>query len=111
MLQAVRSQVRLAISLVFNRSNLSSLIMILGSTQPLTETSVKSRPEEEVRLAFKSDTLTAVCELCLEIVGTSTFHNPVSLYVLLQKWISLSLVITKYPDWKENICSTISFNF
>jgi hypothetical protein len=69
----------------FNWSKLSSRIMFLGSTQPLTEMSDRNLPGGKGRPARKADNLTAIYEpICLEIVGVSTSHNPMGLYGLLQ---------------------------
>jgi hypothetical protein len=46
----------------FNRPNLSSRIMALGSTQPLTEMSTRNLPEGEGGPTRKADNLTAICE-------------------------------------------------
>jgi hypothetical protein len=36
--------------------------MVLGSTHPLTEMSIKNLPGDKVRSARKADNLTAICE-------------------------------------------------
>jgi hypothetical protein len=46
----------------FNWPNPSSLIMVLGSTQPLTEMSTGNLPGGNGRPALKADNLTAICE-------------------------------------------------
>jgi hypothetical protein len=46
----------------FNFPNPSSRTMALGSTQPLTEMSVRNLPGSKGRPARKADRLTAVCE-------------------------------------------------
>jgi hypothetical protein len=55
--------------------------MTLGSTQPVKGMSTRYLPRGKVRLVHKADNLTADC---LENVGASTSHNPVSLHGLLQ---------------------------
>jgi hypothetical protein len=47
---------------IFNLPNLSSRTMVLGSTQPLTEMSMRNVPEGEGRTARKADDITAICE-------------------------------------------------
>jgi hypothetical protein len=42
-------------------SNSSSRIMVLGSTQPLTETSTRDLPGGKCRSARKDDNRTAIC--------------------------------------------------
>jgi hypothetical protein len=46
----------------FNLSNPSSRIMTQGSTQPLTEMSIRNLPGGKGRPARKADNLTAICE-------------------------------------------------
>jgi hypothetical protein len=46
----------------FNWSNLSSRTMALGSTQPLTEMSIRNLPGGKGRPAHRADNLTAICE-------------------------------------------------
>jgi hypothetical protein len=46
----------------FNWPNLSSRIMALGSTQPLTEMSTRNLPGSKGRPARKADNLTAICK-------------------------------------------------
>jgi hypothetical protein len=68
--------------------------MALGSTQPLTEMSIKNLPGSKGRLASKADNLTAVCELIiLENVGASTSHTRMGLHGLLQGELYLQKVI------------------
>jgi hypothetical protein len=63
MLQAVRSRVRVPDEVdLFNLPNASSLIMALGSTQPLTEMSTRNLPGDKKRPARRTDNLTAICE-------------------------------------------------
>jgi hypothetical protein len=62
MLQAGRLRVRYPCHWIFQRRNLSSRTMTLGSTQPLTEMSIRNLPGGEVRPARKADKLTAICE-------------------------------------------------
>jgi hypothetical protein len=47
----------------FKWPNTSSLTMSLGSTQPLTEMSIRDLPGDKERPARKADSLTAICEL------------------------------------------------
>jgi hypothetical protein len=55
--------------------------MTLGSTQPLTEMSIKNLPGGKGRLARKADTLPlSVSRLSRENVGASTSHNPMGLH-------------------------------
>jgi hypothetical protein len=54
--------------------------MTLGSTQPLTELSIKNIPGGKGRQAHKAD-LTAICEPIME---TATSHNRMGLHGLLQ---------------------------
>jgi hypothetical protein len=46
----------------FNLPNPSSRIMALGSTQPLTEMSIRNLSGGKGRPAHKADNLTAICE-------------------------------------------------
>jgi hypothetical protein len=46
----------------FNLPNSSSLIMVLGLTEPLTEMSTRNFPRGKGWLAHKADNLTAICE-------------------------------------------------
>jgi hypothetical protein len=63
MLQAGRSRVRVPIVWIFfNLSNPSSRSMAVGSTQPLTETSIRNLPAGKGLPARKADNLTAICE-------------------------------------------------
>jgi hypothetical protein len=58
--------------------------MALGSTQPLTEMSIRNVPGGKGRPARKAD-LTDICEpIFLENVGASTSHIPMGLHGLLQ---------------------------
>jgi hypothetical protein len=47
---------------IFNCLNPSSRIMVIGSTQPLTEISTRNLPEVKVRPDPKPDNLTTICE-------------------------------------------------
>jgi hypothetical protein len=47
---------------IFSRSNPSSHTMVLQSTKPLTENSIKHLPEVKRRPVPKVDNLTAICE-------------------------------------------------
>jgi hypothetical protein len=64
MLQAGRSRVCFPMgSLEFvNWPNPSSRIMVLESTQPLTEMSIRNLPVGKGRPARKAENLTAICE-------------------------------------------------
>jgi hypothetical protein len=53
----------------------------LGSSQPLTEMSIRNLPGGKGRPSRKADNLTADC---LEGVGASTSHNPTGIHSLLQ---------------------------
>jgi hypothetical protein len=58
--------------------------MTLGSTQPLTEMSIRNLPGGKELPPRKSDNLTAICEpFVFENVGSSTSHSPVGLHGLL----------------------------
>jgi hypothetical protein len=46
----------------FNSSNPSSRTMAMGSTEPLTEMSIRNLPGVKGRSARKADNLTAICE-------------------------------------------------
>jgi hypothetical protein len=46
----------------FNLPNTSSRIMVLGSTQPLTEMSTRNLPGGKKRPARRADNLAAICE-------------------------------------------------
>jgi hypothetical protein len=62
-------------------------ILVLGSTQPLTEMSTRNLLGGKGRPARKADNFTAICELgvdCLENVGPSTSYNPMGLHGLLE---------------------------
>jgi hypothetical protein len=47
---------------IFNRPNPSSRIMVLGSTQPLTEISTRNLPGGKGRPAHKVGNPTAICQ-------------------------------------------------
>jgi hypothetical protein len=54
--------------------------MLLGLTQPLTETSTRIIPGSKGQPAHKADNLTIICELTvLENVGASVSYNPMGL--------------------------------
>jgi hypothetical protein len=67
---------------LFNRPNLSSRTMALGSTQPLTEMNTKNLPGGKGWPAGAWGWQPH--RHCLENVGASTSHNPMSLHGLLQ---------------------------
>jgi hypothetical protein len=57
--------------------------MALGSTQPLTEMSIRNLPGGKGRLARKADNLTAVCEqivekMCVDLSQTYGPPRPVT---------------------------------
>jgi hypothetical protein len=63
MLQAGRSPVRVPDEVdFFNLPNPSSRTMALGSTQPLTEMSIRDLPGGKKRPALRTDNLPAICE-------------------------------------------------
>jgi hypothetical protein len=63
MLQAGRSPDRVPDEVdFFNLPNPSSRTMALGSTQPLTEISIRKLPGGKKRPARRADNLTAICE-------------------------------------------------
>jgi hypothetical protein len=63
MLQAGRSPIRVPDEVdSFNLPNPSSRTMVLGSTQPLTETSTRNLPGGKKRPARRADNLAANCE-------------------------------------------------
>jgi hypothetical protein len=86
MLQAERSRDRIPDEVdFFNLTNPSSRTMALGSTQPLTEMSIRNIPGGEGRPARKADNLTAICEpIVYKNVGASTPHSPMGLHGPLQ---------------------------
>jgi hypothetical protein len=76
--------------------------MALGSTQPLTEMSIRSLPGGKKQPAHKADNLTAICEVdCLENMGASKSHNPAGLYDLLlgQLYHFFIQIISKMLVW------------
>jgi hypothetical protein len=80
MLQAGKSRIRIPMRWIF-----SSRTMALGSTQPITEMSIRNLPGGKGRPGRKADNLTAICEsIVRENVGASTSHNPLDLQGLLQ---------------------------
>jgi hypothetical protein len=62
MLQAGRSPVRVPDKVDFFQFNLSSSTMALGSTQPLTEISIRNLPGGKKRPVRRVDNLAAICE-------------------------------------------------
>jgi hypothetical protein len=62
MLQARRSLVRVPDEVDIFQSNPSSRTMALGSTQPLTEMSIRSLPGGKKRLARRANNLVVICE-------------------------------------------------
>jgi hypothetical protein len=65
-----------------NWRNPSSRTMALGSTQSLTETSIRNIPGDKRRPARL--TISPLCADCLGNVGASTSHSPMDLRDLLQ---------------------------
>jgi hypothetical protein len=62
--------------------------MALGSTQPLTEISIRNLPGSKGRPARKADNLTAICEpIVYKNVGASTSHSPMGLHGPLQGYL------------------------
>jgi hypothetical protein len=103
MLKAKRSRVRFPVrSWDFsNWPSSSSRIMALGSTQPLTEMSIRNVPGgvkggRRVRLTTLPP---SVSRLFKENVGASTFHKPTSLHGLLQGQLYLYFT-SKRIYWK-----------
>jgi hypothetical protein len=64
--------------------------MALGSTQPLTEMSIRNIPGGEGRPARKAVNLTAICEpIVYKNVGALTSHSPMNLHGPLQGYLYL----------------------
>jgi hypothetical protein len=72
----------------FNCPNPSSRTMALGSTQPLTEMSIRNLPEgggvDGGRRVGLTTLPPSVSRLSRQNVGASVSHNPMGLHVLLQ---------------------------
>jgi hypothetical protein len=88
MLHAGRSRILFPMRLLefFNLHNLSSRTMVLGSTQPLAEMSIRNLTGGRGRPVRKADNFTAICEPTVQKnVGASTSHNPMGLRGLLQR--------------------------
>jgi hypothetical protein len=63
MLQVRRLRVQVLMRWIFfNLPNPSSRTMAVGSTQPLTETSIRNLPGGKGRPEHRADSLTAICE-------------------------------------------------
>jgi hypothetical protein len=76
----------------FNWPNPSSLIMALGSTQPLTEMSTSNLPGwQRAAGAWDWQPHRHLWADCIENVVTSTSHNPMGLHGLLQGHVDLLL--------------------
>jgi hypothetical protein len=90
----------------FSLPNPSSRNTALGSTQPLTEMSIRNLPGGKGRPARKAD------NLCLENVGASTSHNPMGLHGLLQGWLYLFLTFytALYPRSQYSLLQYYSMN-
>jgi hypothetical protein len=122
MLQAGRSRARFPINLLDFSVHIifSSLIMALGSTQPLTEMSTRNTPGSKGRLAFKTD-LTDICEpifkkmweprrvttSCASTVyhnDSFTFNNFYTLYKhkLLRTKVQISALVPAENNFFEN---------
>jgi hypothetical protein len=77
MLQAGRSPVRVTDEVDFsNFPNPSSRIVALGSTQPLTEMSIRNHPGGKKRPARKADNLAAICESNVFKCGSLNLSQP-----------------------------------
>jgi hypothetical protein len=62
--------------------------MDLGSTQALTEMSIKNLAGGKGRPTCKADNFTAICEpIVHEMLGALTSHNPMGLHVLLHGYL------------------------
>jgi hypothetical protein len=66
--------------------------MVLGFSQPLTETSTRNLPGGKGQPARKADNLTAMSRL-FENVGAQTSHNPMGLHGLLQGQLYLIFIL------------------
>jgi hypothetical protein len=74
--------------------------MDLGSTQPLTEMSVKNLIGGKGRPVCKGDNLSAICGAdCLENVGASTPRNPMGFHGLLQVHLCLFFCLCESIFW------------
>jgi hypothetical protein len=88
MLQAGGSRVRVPMRWIFfNLPNPFSRTMVMGSTQPLREMSIRNLPwgggVKDGRRVRLTTLLPSVSRLSKD-VGASTSHNPVGLHDLLQ---------------------------
>jgi hypothetical protein len=111
MLQAGRSRVRVLDEVYFfSVPNPSSRTMALGSTQPLTEMSIRKLPGGKKRPALTADNLPPSMSRMSENVGASASRNPkglhgpyrdnftftfiftVSVHKILSLYLSLSLL-------------------
>jgi hypothetical protein len=70
----------------FNLPNPSCRTMVLGSTQLLTEMSIRNLPGVQRAAGIQGLTTSppSVSQLSREYVGASTSHNPMGLHGLLQ---------------------------
>jgi hypothetical protein len=90
--------------------------MALGSTQPLSEMSTSYLSEDKGRPARKADNLTDIFWVdCLENVGASTSHSPVTgialpLFVFFQVLLCVheQIVGSKYNDGSSWKCQTLN---
>jgi hypothetical protein len=77
MLQAGRSPVRVLDEVeFFNLLNISSRIMALVSTQPLTDMSTRNLPGGKKRPALRDDDLAAICEPNVRKCGSLNLWQP-----------------------------------
>jgi hypothetical protein len=95
----------------FNWRNPPSRTTALGSTQPLTEMSIRILPGDKgpARKAWQLH-----CHLwadCVENVGASTSQNPMGLHALLQGWLYLLYIYisgyhtkTREPPVTDHYC-------
>jgi hypothetical protein len=84
-----------------NCQNPSSRIMALGSTQPPTEMSTRNLPGVKGGRRLRLTPYRHLWADCLENVGVSTSHNPMSLHDLLQGKLYPFMRISW---WQKGIC-------
>jgi hypothetical protein len=88
----------------FNRYNSSSRIMVLGSTQPLTEMSTRYLPDGKGRPEPKADnlcaTLSQLCRKC-EILDVSQSYRP------SRPVTGIALPYFLYAEVAVHVCSTV----